>query len=216
MTYTLEARWFGTPPLPAALRDWFDTLASPKTSTRTDLYLPAADPTLNLKLRGDQVQVKRRLAGPIRTSFGPKAAGCCEQWAKWSFRLSEEESLPGDEEPTDQWIPVEKTRHQFAIPAGDQSALTSTLPTSPPATIEAELTEVEADAATAWTLCVETKGPVSSLVDTLTTAAPLLLDDQLPVSLSTDQSFGYIRWLQQLPAVSTRPAPEVQISRPEE
>lgn len=215
MKYTLEVRWFDTPPLPLALRDWFETLGSIETSTLTDLYLPTTDPTHNVKLRDDEIQIKRRLAGPIRTTFGPNAAGCCEQWAKWSFRLREADPFPEDEEPTDLWIPVVKTRRQFSIAAEDQSALSSTLPTSPPATIEGELTEIETGEDAAWTLCLEAEGPVNSLVDTLTTAAPQLLDDRLPVTLSTDQSFGYIRWLQQLPAVSTRPAPKVQIPRPE-
>jgi hypothetical protein len=213
MTLTLEARWFGTPPLPDALREWFDTLGSVRTSDQTDLYLPAEDPAFNLKLRDGQLQIKRRLAGPFRTSWGPKAAGRYEQWVKWSFRVDEESPSLSNEEPTDLWVPVKKTRHQLTISPEDQSSLTADLPTSPPASIEAELTTLQADSETAWTFCLEAVGPDGGLVETLRAAAPLLLDDRLPVALSTDQSFGYIRWLHQLPTVSTRPAPEVRISR---
>lgn len=210
MTLTLEARWFGTPPLPDSLRTWFKGLGTIRTSEKTDLYLPAEDPTLNLKLRDDQFQIKRRLADPFRTTLGPKAAGQCEQWVKWSFELTEESSL-WEEDPTALWVPVEKTRHQLTISPEAQSSLTPDLPTTPPASIDVELTTLKADSESAWTLCVEAEGPVSSLGDTLTTAAPLLLDDRLPVTLPSDQSFGYVRWLQQLSGVSPRPAPALQI-----
>jgi hypothetical protein len=214
MTLTLEVRWFGSSPLPDVLREWFSALGTVRTAEQTDLYLPAEDPAFNLKLRDDQLQIKRRLAGPFRTSLGPNAAGRCEEWVKWSFQLEEVASL-WDEDPTSLWMPVEKTRHQLTIPPETQSSLTSDLPTSPPASIEAELTTLEADHKSAWTLCIEADGPARSLVKTLTTAAPLLLDDRLPISLSSDQSFGYIRWLQQLPTVDTRPAPEIRISPPQ-
>lgn len=215
VTFTLEARWFGSPPLPSALREWYETLGQIETSTQTDLYLPAADPALNLKLRDGQLQIKRRLEGPLRTSLGPKATGRCEQWVKWRFNLNEG-ATPWDEDPTDLWVAVEKTRHQFTIAPEAQSSLTADLPATPPATIEGELTTVQAADETAWTLCLEAEGPVSGLTETLTTAAPILLDDQLPVPLSGDRSFGYIRWLRQMPSVNTRPAPEVQIPRSSE
>lgn len=214
MLYTLEARWFGSPPLPSALGEWFDTLGTVETSTQSDLYLPSEDPALNLKMRDDQLQIKRRLAGPLRTSFGPKATGRCEQWGKWSFDLANASSPLSEENPTDLWVTVDKTRHQLSIPPDDQSSLTPDLPASPSATIEVELTTFDVEEESAWTFCIETEGPVSSLVDTLVTAGPFLLND-IPLSLPADQSFGYTRWLQQRPTVTTRPAPEIQIPRPE-
>lgn len=213
MTLTLEARWFSPLPLPDAFQAWFENLGSIETSSQTDLYLPAEDPTLNLKLRDRQLQIKRRLAGPLRTSFSPQAAGRCEQWGKWSFDLRDRQSSPWDRDPTDMWIPVEKTRHQLSIPPESQSSLSTELPTAPSATIEAELTQVEANGDHQWTFCLEVEGPVPSLVDTLMAAGPQLLDDRLPVTLSDDQSYGYIRWLQQLSSVSARPAPKIQVPR---
>ena len=215
MNYTLEARWFGTPPLPNTLREWFNALGTVRTSNQTDLYLPSEDPALNLKLRDDQLQIKRRLAGPFRTSLGPNAAARCEQWVKWSWGVEEGPSSLWNEDPTALWVPVKKTRHQITFSPEAQPSLSPDLPTSPPASIEAELTTLSVDDETAWTFCLETEGPASSLVETLTTAAPLLLDDRLPLALAIDESFGYIRWLQQLPPVSSQPAPEVQISPPQ-
>ena len=214
MVLTLEARWFGSPPLPTALREWIKGLGTVRTSEQTDLYLPAEDPAFNLKLRDDQLQIKRRLEGPFQVSMGPNAAGHCEQWVKWSFALEKASSL-WDEDPTALWVPVQKTRHQVTLSPEDQSSLTPDLPTVPPASVDAELTTLTAGGESAWTLCVEAEGPVGRLVETLTTAAPHLLDDRLPISLTTDQSFGYIRWLQQLPTVDTQPASEVRIALPE-
>ena len=205
MTLTLEARWFGSSPVPPALRQWFDTLGSVETSTQDDLYLRADDPAVNVKLRDDQLQIKRRLAGPFRCAFGPSATAHCEQWVKWRFGPEEERPSLWDEDRTGLWVLVNKTRHQCTIDAEAQSSLTSDLPTSPPASIEAELTTLDVESESAWTFCLEAEGPAPSLRETLTTAAPELLDDRLPVVLSSDQSFGYVQWLQQLPGVSTGP-----------
>ena len=213
MTFTLEARWFGPAPLPDALREWFMALGPVETTTQTDLYLPAEDPTLNLKMRDDQLQIKRRLAGPLTTTFSDMAGGRCEQWGKWRMDLADPPSDLWDDDPTDLWVAVEKTRHQLSFAPDEQRDLTEALPTTPPATVEAELTSVEVAAGAAWTLCVEAEGPVPSLVDTLTAAGPVVLDETLPVPLTTDQSFGYMRWLQQRPAITTRPASSVQIPR---
>jgi hypothetical protein len=213
MTFTLEARWFGPTPLPDALQHWFAALGPAETSTQTDLYLPTEDPALNLKMRDDQLQIKRRLAGPISTAFSDAASGRCEQWGKWALDLADPPSPLWNDDPTDLWVAVEKTRHQLSFPPKEQSGLTERLPTTPPTTLEAELTTVTAAADTAWTLCLEAEGPVAGLVDTLTAAGPVVLDETLPVALAPDQSFGYARWLQQRPSVTTRPASSVQIPR---
>ncbi|WP_263786281.1 hypothetical protein [Salinibacter grassmerensis] len=213
MTITLEARWFGPAPLPDALHKWFAALGPVETFTQTDLYLPAEDPALNLKMRDGQLQIKRRLAGPLSTAFSDAASGRCEQWGKWTLDLADSASHLWDDDPTDLWVPVKKTRRQLSFAPGEQSALTERLPTTPAATLEAELTTVEADEETAWTFCLEAEGPVAGLVDTLTAAGAVVLDETLPVSLAPDQSFGYVRWLQQRPTVTTRPASSVQIPR---
>lgn len=211
MTFTLEARWFGSAPLPDALQQWFAALGAVETSTQTDLYLPAEDPALNLKMRDGQLQIKRRLAGPLSTAFSDAASGRCEQWGKWTLDLADPPVALRDDDPTDLWVAVEKTRHQLSFAPEEQSALTEHLPTTPPATLEAELTTIEAAADTAWTFCLEAEGPVASLADTLTAAGPVVLDETLPVDLALDHSFGYVRWLQQRPSVTTRPVSSVQI-----
>lgn len=213
MTGTLEVRWFGPSPLPNELREWFNTLGTINTSTQTDLYLPAEDPTLNVKLRDRQFQIKRRLAEPFRTCFSPRAIGRCEQWTKWSFPLADDQSSVENRDATTLWVPVEKTRHQISISPEDQTALSPKLPATPAATIDLELTQLDVDDDSHWTFCLEAAGEIPGLVDTLEAAGPILLDDRVPIPLSDDQSYGYIHWLQQLPSVSTRPAPEIQDPR---
>lgn len=210
MESTLEMRWFESGSPPAELRDWFEDLGRPSSNTRTDLYLPCGDPARNLKLRNGRIEVKQRLAGPIRRSFGPAVTGDCEQWTKWSFPLRETPT-PLTDDPTDLWVPVEKTRTRHAFEATEQTDLSGELPASPPATVLVELTEVTAGSATAWTFCLETAGPSSGLVETLTAAGSTLLTDGFPTTLSADRSFGYVRWLQGLPTVTDEPAPEVRI-----
>lgn len=211
MSPTLEVRWFENGPPPSGLRHWFEDLEPEPPSTWTDLYLPCEDPGLNLKVRDEKCQIKRRLAGPTRHAFGPAAVGRYEEWIKWSFDLANGPSAPWDDDPTALWTPIEKMRHQRRLDAEAQSALTEALPTTPPATVMIELTTLTTLDQTAWTLCLEAEGPPSILVDTLTTAGTFLFDSELPVSLTADRSFGYVRWLQQLPSVQSGPAPELLI-----
>lgn len=211
MSPTLEVRWFENGPLPSRLRDWFEELEPEPPSTWTDVYLPCEEPGLNLKVRDVKMQIKRRLAGPTRQAFSPRAVGRYEEWIKWSFHLADGALALEDPDPTALWTPIEKTRHQRRFDAEAQSALTEALPTTPAATVMIELTSLTTPEETAWTLCLEAEGPPSSLVDTLTTAGTFLFDSDLPVSLIADHSFGYVRWLQQLPSVQSGPAPGLLI-----
>jgi hypothetical protein len=85
---------------PRALEEGFTGLGATDTSTRTDLYLAPADPSLDLELRGGEsgsLEVKRRLAGPDRRTFGPEVAGNVEQWYNWSFPLAHAPGLRTDD-----------------------------------------------------------------------------------------------------------------------
>lgn len=213
MTHTLELRWFFEPPCPPAVRDAFETLGAVETTQQRDLYLPSEDPALNLKLRNGQVQVKRRLAGPFALAVGPEATGCAEHWGKWHLPPADDPSSVADDDPTGLWRPVHKTRHQWAMSPSAQADQLSGhgLPTAPPAMLNAELTTVAAGDAQAWTLCLEAEGPVPALSDTLRTAAPLLFG-RLPLTLSTETSYGYARWLRDQPSVRFRPNPDAVVS----
>lgn len=210
MDFTLEARWFDSDPVPTDLREWTEALGSAEPSSWTDLYLPSSDPGFNLKLREDKVQVKRRLTEPTARSLGPTVTGQCEQWAKWSFPLDTSSSL-WEDDPTGLWVAVEKTRLRQSFEPDAQRSLSDRLPTSPPARVHVELTDVRVKGETAWTFCLETEGPAAGLASTLITLGPLLLDD-FPTALSAEHSFGYVEWLQRLPTVSLAATTDVRVS----
>lgn len=213
MTHTLELRWFFELPCPPAVRDAFEALGAVETTQQRDLYLPADDPALNLKLRNGQVQIKRRLAGPFALAVGPEAAGCAEHWGKWSLSTTADPPSVADNDSTGLWCPVHKTRHQWSMSPSTQADQLSGhgLPTAPSAALNAELTTVAAGDARAWTLCLEAEGPVPALSDTLRTAAPLLFR-RLPLALSTEDSYGYARWLRDQPSVHLCPPSDAIVS----
>lgn len=212
MIFTLEARWFNTGPVPSELRDWFENMGSSEASKWTDLYLLTEDVSLNLKLRGKNVQVKHRLGEPLHCSLGQSVTAHCEQWVKWSFACADAPSRPWDSDPTGLWVPVHKKRRRHRLSADTQETLSEALPTSPPATVEVECTEVTVGDETAWTFCIEAEGPTQTLHDTLTQAGRALLSDQFPVSLPAEQSLGYVEWLQGLSLDLERPSPDVLIA----
>lgn len=210
MDTTLEVRWFGSQSPSSELRRWIDQLDPDAPSTWSDYYLPSEDSSLNLKVRDDKFQIKRRLAGPKRHTFSAAATGRYEQWTKWSFDLTEVPShLSKDEDLTALWLPIQKTRHQRTFEPAEQGDLTAELPTTPPATVMTELTILETPDGEAWTLCLEAEGPPDSLLETLVAAGTVLLSADRPVSLSADHSHGYARWIQDLPHVRSGPSSEL-------
>jgi len=215
MTITLEVRWFGNALPPLSLQDWFGQLDSESHEAWTDFYLISGDPGLNLKARDGKIQVKRRLTGPTACTFGPSASGHYEQWVKWSFDREAEGVGPWGENTTGLWIPVEKTRRQRTFDSEAQSVLASALPMHAAAMVKIELTTFVVSEREAWTLCLETEGPPEGLVDTLSAAGEALFDADFPVTLATDQSSGYVRWLQRHSEVHPRPVPDLLVAEPE-
>lgn len=212
MPTTLEVRWFrhGTPP--SSLRDWLQALEPEPPDTWTDTYLLTEDPGVNLKIREDQLQIKRRTAGPANRSFTTSVAGRVERWTKWSFDLATARLDPLEQERGDLWIQVQKTRQQREFDAADLQAMGINVGTDLDAAVFVELTTVAALERPAWTLCLEVEGPNEHLEDTFAASSRSLLQSEFPISLSMQESFGYVRWLKQHPDVET--APEERISLP--
>lgn len=211
MPTTLEVRWFrnGAPPSP--LRDWLQELAPDPPHAWTDTYLPTDDPGLNLKVREDKVQIKRRTAGPAKRSFTSRVAGHVERWTKWSFNLATARVDPVERERGDLWIPVEKTRQQREFDAEGLQAMGIDTGTDLDAMVLVELTTLVVRERPAWTLCLEAEGPDEHLDDTFATASRSLLQAEFPIPLSMEQSFGYVQWLQQLPDVAIEPPETISL-----
>jgi len=195
---------------PRALEEWFTGLGATDTSTRTDLYLAPADPSLDLKLRGgesESLEVKRRLAGPDRRTFGPEVAGNVEQWYKWSFPLAHAPGLRTDDR-TGLWRPVEKIRVLYAFAAAELRSFVGDLADTTAAHVE--LTAVTTRSETAWTCGVEAAGSPGETEDVLAAAGAELFGPDFPVDLPVERSIGYAAWLGRLDA-ETGPAAEVLV-----
>jgi hypothetical protein len=202
-TNSLEVRWFGTGSPPQELVEWITDLGPVDTATRTDLYCSPVDPASNLKLRGgdgDYVELKRRLSGPDRYEFGPDVTGSVEQWYKWSFPLDHTPSL-WTADPTDLWLPVEKTRSLAVLDSTDHPSVDDGV-SDLSVTTHVEVTEVRALSETAWTCGLEAAGSPEHLEDALSAVGAAVFGDAFPIGLSAKQSVGYAGWLRRLTADS--------------
>jgi hypothetical protein len=200
-TNSLEVRWFGTGSPPQELVEWITDLGPVDTATRTDLYCSPVDPASNLKLRGgdgESVELKRRLGGPDRHEFGADVTGSVEQWYKWSFPLDHTPSLWTDD-PTDLWLPVEKTRSLAVLDSTDHPSVDDGV-SDYPVTTHVELTAVSALSETAWTCGLEAAGSPEHLEDAVSAVGPAVFGDAFPIGLSAKQSVGYAGWLRRLTA----------------
>lgn len=211
MPTTLEVRWFRNGAPPSSLREWLQALEPDPPHTWTDTYLLTEDPGLNLKVREDKLQIKRRTAGPAERSFTSRVAGHVEQWTKWSFDLARGRVDPIDRERGDLWIPVQKTRQQREFDAEDLQAMGINAETDLDAVVLVELTTVAVRDRPAWTLCVEAEGLDDRLEETFAAATRSLFHSNVPILLSVEQSFGYVPWLQQLPDVATKPPDAISL-----
>lgn len=212
---TLEVRWFGNGTPPSKLRDWLDKLQPSAPQSWTDIYLPSEDAGLNLKVRDDKLQIKRRTAGPTLHPFTPNVSGYCEKWTKWSFDLANTSADPRTRTSGSLWIPVQKTRRQRAFDMDNPGPIGPALPPSSEYVFLVELTTLSTPETDAWTLCVEAEGPEDDLDETFAHASRRLVDSTFPLQLTADESFGYVRWLSELPGVHTTSIPEVRLPGPE-
>jgi len=191
-TNSLEVRWFGTGVPPPVLAEWIAGFGPTDTTMRTDLYLSPPSSGFNVKLRseaGEHVEIKRRLGTVGRRSFGAAVSGTVEQWYKWSFPLDHQSGLR-DADLTGLWLPVKKTRTLYGVDSADLGSLEDGV------TAHVEVTEVSALSETAWTCGLEVAGPPDQLEGAFSALRSELFADAFPVSLSAEQSHGYIEWLQ--------------------
>lgn len=202
MDATLEVRWFrkGTPP--AAIEDWFSTLTPQENedSARTDLYLHAPHPHLNVKLREGKVQAKRCLAGGFPMHFvAERVAGRAEPWRKFSFKTKNKHLLDDEDYTTGLWMPVNKARRQRTLSADALTDLAANGQVLEEVEANIELTRVRKDEGPPWwTICIETEGRPDALEAALGPAARHFFA-AFPEghALPPEASMGYVQWLLQ-------------------
>ena len=193
---TAEVRWFQPGQVPQPVEAWFKERepSSRAEPVRVDRYLqPTGGGVLNVKLRGGQLEIKRRLATGRQIRFAQEAVGLVERWRKWGFAIRETAEPDSIHVPiTSDWVGVRKVRllKTYDLRGGDVvSGRTSA------GGCELELTRVEALGQAWWTLALEAFGDEATLLDTLVAVAEEALAAPCPFILRPGESFSYASWL---------------------
>lgn len=198
MTHTLEVRWFKDGPLPSSVVEWIQSKEAQTESARTDLYLLSTDPAMNIKLREGRIETKRRTGERTKITFSNDVQGVQEWWTKWSFPTVEHHQELFEEDPSALWVPVHKERIRITFTPKMQSRMLPRLIESSPAKAKLELTKLRAQKQEAWTICLEAEGRRNVLSGTLQQTGKHIFSRTFPLQLTTNDSFGYSRWLQVL------------------
>lgn len=140
---TREARWFVGGLLPSSVAEWFTAAPDVESGERVDTYdLESARRGIGRKHRnGESVDVKVRVRDLGDIPLADRLVGRLEDWRKVS--RTADPSRPRLVAPME----VAKALHtrRFPLPGSDAGC-------------EAELVQIEAAGATAWSLCFETYG----------------------------------------------------------
>lgn len=176
---THEVRWFHRGPLPDEVDAWFSALGDPvSVEARTDRYLSGVGDAVGMKVREGRVEAKRRdgAAGPFRAG---RVEAEAEVWSKWLFPAE------GDPAPSG-WVAVRKRRRQRRVAAAGGSCAV-------------EVSEVEADGETWWSVCLEASGrSADARAAALGKAGALWLDRDDAPDLRPEDAMGYPAWLETL------------------
>ena len=199
---TLEVRWFYEGPPPDRGVAWIRSLGATPESPRTDLYLRSEDPGLNVKYREGKLQTKRRTGAPRLMTISEDVSGHREPWIKWSFPMNGQASDLQEESASGLWLPVRKKRLKVELTPSEQlrrlRQSDARIGQPDPVHACAELTVVESNGTTAWSVNIEAEGDPSRQASTLAQIAPSMFADAAAPALGPDQSYGYTAWLQQL------------------
>jgi hypothetical protein len=93
-----EIRWFNLKENKTIL-EWFagQGIHFSNIKPRTDFYLKIPDcQEINIKLREGKIEIKQRKGHPVLHKLGHNASGYLEDWVKWSFSMSETDTLIKD------------------------------------------------------------------------------------------------------------------------
>lgn len=196
---TVEIRWFGRGPIPAAVQQWYDALAAPGAphSPRTDHYLSGTGPALGVKLREGRVEMKQRSGEPGHIDITNAVRGAVEAWRKWSFALENVSTAraAADASPA-AWIAVHKRRTLKQYGLDERGAVWPGL-VGAPAICEVELTSVGAAGSRWWTIGLESSGRSDLRPRALLAVAGRIFAGADDLLLPTAASYGYARWLEE-------------------
>jgi len=202
MQISAEIRWFWPREAPAGLQEWFTSASAHRCPAgggqpRVDAYLrDPAQRELGIKLReGKGVEVKGLITVLWTTLSADPFVGPIEIWAKWNSKaLSLNETMTLKTTKT-RWLRKFDTAgadaREIPLDAKEQPAAGASLPALG---CNVELTRVEVDAETWWTLSFEAFGKPTTVENDLRASAAALAARR-PPSLGTGSVESYAAWL---------------------
>lgn len=191
---SLEVRWLSRGPLPDGASAWLGPFTEP-IEERDDRYLGTTSEELGVKIRGGtQLDVKIFRGSPGELEVSPAIRGRLESWERWSFPIGSA-SLPPEDAVA--WLIVHKRRSRRTFHVSDDRVDERPLRDVELPGCTLELTEVEVDGETWWTLGLEARGEVDSVEPALRATAASLLREPAPSGLHLDPgaSTSYATWL---------------------
>lgn len=202
MQLTAELRWFYRGTLPEEVLQWFqqdqlgDHLAP--SEEREDLYLysPGCD-YLGIKLRQGRLEIKWRKAELGVLYFGDRVEGKAEKWGKWLCEDPTTESF----QPTavvgqKAWVGVKKVRSQRQYQVLPVESLTAVpVNESIEQGCSVELTQLDINGNTWWSLAFEAFGEDDCLMDNLQAVASRVFKSDRGPKLQAEDSYAYPNWL---------------------
>jgi len=203
---SLEVRWLSRGPLPHDASEWLGPFTEP-IEARDDRYLGTTSEELGVKIRGgEQLDVKIFRGSPGELEVSPAIRGRLESWERWSFPIGST-SLPPEDAVA--WLTVRKRRSRRTFRVSDDRVEERSLSEVEMPGCTLELTEVEVDGETWWTLGLEARGEVDSVEPALRATAASLLREPTPSGLHLDPgaSTSYATWLARrfMPAAAAAP-----------
>jgi hypothetical protein len=200
---TVEVRWFKEGALPPSVLDWFEFVAplAGSQSPRTDIYFrDYGRESLGLKLREGRLEIKKRIQETDVVHLHRKVQGMMERWQKWSFEVT---MPPYHAQLLAQsaWIKVHKTRRSIRIRRADDKSI-EVVPAGqlPEQACEVELTSIRVKSRDWWSLAFEAFGSVATQESILLQVAKEFFSISQPTIFDLSMSYGYPRWLNELPA----------------
>jgi hypothetical protein len=203
---SLELRWFFLRSLPSAVDHWFrkqlpGTELSPE-DTREDIYLlTPLQEDVGIKLRADRLEIKwRESSAPFRGAHN--VAGLAERWMKWSCADDQgtTQSISSLRFPAGPWRGIRKKRWQRKYEWDGRAFTPVSWRSIPEQGAALEMTHLEVDGRDDGTVLVEAFAPdVRRQDELLAVAVEYLWRDYPGPALDPGQSYGYSRWLANLP-----------------
>jgi len=198
---TTEIRWFVEGIVPSKVDDWINNLDGEIESqlSRTDVYLRLKNTdTPGIKFREGRFEVKQKLTDLEELTSG-NVSGMAELWKKWSFEAIDNK-IPLADITKGEWVEVTKSRKLKKFIFAESGEIVKGFDNFQSDGCNLELSIVALHSPDElnnlwWTLALETYGQPDQLFQNLKKMFEYLFTPDFPVTLSTQQSFGYQKWL---------------------